>query len=176
MTLETKVGDIDTRQVLAALKGYDKTLQKETLRTIRRSARVIVKAAQANTPAEPPMSGWRTVPAANGRTRGGRGWPAWVNTRTGFSTRIGRRTRIRATNEIRWDLVRIVATRPTAAIFEFAKEGQTAQGRQFVANLNRYRTPSRAVWPAVDQHRDAVENDMMEAVRRAADIMNRKVG
>lgn len=176
MTLQVSPGDIDVRQVMAALKGYDRELQKQTLRTIRRSARTIVKTAQANTPVDPPMSGWRAVAAADGRTRGGRGWPAWVNSRTGFSTRVGRQTRIRATNEIRWDLVKIIATRPTAAIYEFAANGQTAAGQQFVANLNRRRRAPRAIWPAVDQHRDAVERDMMDAVKAAADIINRKIG
>lgn len=173
MTLETKVGDVDVRQVLSALKGYDKTLQKQTLGTIRRSARTIVRAAQGNTPVDPPMSGWRPVPATVGRTRGGRGWPAWVDVRKGVSFRIGRMTRIRSVGQYRWDLVKIVQRNPAGQIYEFANQSGTPAGQQFVANLNRDRQPSRAVWPAVDQHRDVVERDMMEAVRRAADIMNR---
>lgn len=173
MTLETTVGDVDVRQVLTALKGYDKRLQQQTLKTIRRSARTIVRAAQANTPTDPPMSGWRTVPATNGVTRGGRGWPAWVEVRRGVNYRIGRRTRIRATNQIRWDLVRIVQRNAAGQIYEFADQSDTVRGQQFVANLNRGRRPSRAVWPAVDQHLPQVESDMMDAVRLAADIMNR---
>lgn len=174
MTLETKVGDIDVRAVLTALKGYDKTLQKQTLQTIRRSARTIVKAAQANTPANPPMTGWRTVPATRGRTRGGAGWPPWVDVRKGISYRTGRSTRIRATNQIRWDLVRVVQRDPAGSIFEFAsKSDGTVRSQYFVANLNKFARPGRAVWPAVETHRAAVERDIMEAVRRAAEIMNR---
>lgn len=173
MTLETKVGDIDIRGVLTALKGYDKTLQKQTLQTIRRSARTIVKAAQANTPVDPPMSGWRATPAVNGRTRGGAGWPAWVDVRRGVSYRVGRRTRIRSTNTIRWDLVRVVQRTAPGVIYEFAAKSSSPAGQQFVANLNRNRPASRAIWPAVDQHREDVQRDMMDAVRRAADIMNR---
>lgn len=173
MTLEIRTGDIDVRATLAALKGYDKRLQKQTLQTIRRSARVMVRAAQQNTPTEPPMSGWRPVPAVNGRTRGGRGWPAWVDVRRGINYRVGRRTRIRATNQVRWDLVRIVQRNPAGQIFEFARDGQTASGEQFVTNLNRRRQPSRAVWPAVDQHHEQVTRDMMDAVKNAADEMNR---
>lgn len=175
MTLTVETGDIDVRKVLTALKGHDKRLQKQTLSTIRRSARVIVSAARANTPNEPPMSGWRTVAATNGRTRGGRGWPAWVDVQRGVGFRIGRRTRIRSTNQIRWDLVRIVQRTGPGVIYEFARNSDSPTGSQFIANLNRHHAPSRAIWPAVDQHRDDVQRDMMEAVRRAADEMNRLI-
>lgn len=173
MSLNVTTGDVDIRQVMTALKGYDKRLQKQTRAKIARSARIIVNAARANTPAEPPMSGWRVVAAKKGVTRGGAGWPPWINVRKGISYRIGRQTRIRATNSIRWDLVRVVQRTAPGVIYEFAAQSDTAQGSQFIANLNRRRTPARAMWPAVDQHKDAVTRDMMDAVRAAAAEMNR---
>lgn len=175
MTVETTVGDIDIRTVMAALKGYDKQLQRNTVRTIRRSAAIIVRDARAGTPTEPPMSGWRTVPATNGRTRGGRGWPAWVNVRQNIRSRFGRQTRIRETGQYRWDLVRIVQTSPSGQVYEFARNGQTRAGQQFVDNLNRDRNAPRAIWPAVDKHRADVERDVMRAVEDAAAAMNRKL-
>jgi len=174
MTLTTKLGAVETRDVLKALSQFDKELAKQTRRKISRSARIIVADAKKNIPNSPPMSGWRTVPATNGRTRGGAGWPAWTKARTGFSVRIGKKTRLRG-GDIRWDLVRIVAKGATASIYEFAASGNTAQGDQFVANLNRSRQAPRAVWPAVDRNMDKVERDIMDAVTAAAAELNKRM-
>lgn len=175
MSAGLELGAIDTRALLKALGQYDKQLVKDTRRKIVKSARIIVRDAKKAVPTEPPMSGWRTVPAVAPRTRGGAGWPAWTNSRSGFSVRVGKKTRLTKTTS-RWDLVRVVAKGANASIFEFAESGTTPQGDQFVANLNRHGRRPRAVWPAVDSNRDAVERDILEAVNAAAAELNRMMG
>lgn len=175
MSAGVQLGDIDTRSLLKELGQFDKQLVKETRRKIVKSARVIVRDARKAIPAQPPMSGWRTVPATNGRTRGGAGWPEWTASRSGFSVRVGKKTRLSRTTS-RWDLVRVVAKGATASIYEFAAQGQTPSGAQFVANLNRYHRAPRAVWPAVDSNRDAVERDILDAVTAAAATINKRIG
>ena len=76
MSAAVRLGDIDTRTLLKELGKFDKQLVKETRSRIVKSAKVIIRDAKKAIPAAPPMSGWRTVPATNPRTRGGAGWPA----------------------------------------------------------------------------------------------------
>jgi len=175
MTLTTKLGAVETRDLLKALSQFDKELAKTTRKRISRSARVIVADAKKSIPVESPMSGWRAVPATKGRTRGGAGWPAWTKSRTGFNVKIGKKTRLRSGGS-RWDLVRIIARGAPASIYEFAAQGQTVQGDQFVANLNRSRQAPRAIWPAMDRNIDQVMRDIMDAVNDAAAQMNKRIG
>lgn len=177
MSVQVTIGEVDVRKVVMALKGYDKTLHRETMRSVRRSARSILRTAKANIPANPPMTGWRRTAPLKGRTRGGAGWPGWDQARTRISIRTGRQSYNRRTRVLRWDLVRIEARNADAAIYEFAKNSRSGvRGQYFVTNLNRYALPPRAIWPAVDQHREMIERDIIAAVSNAADIMNRQLG
>jgi hypothetical protein len=103
---------------------------KQVGREISKVGKDIAAYIKSNAPSEPPMSGWRTVPAAQGRTRGGAGWPAW----SGISAGSARRGAS----------VTVTMTGATAAIYESAGKvnpngvSTHPDGGQFIRNLSRY--------------------------------------
>lgn len=167
MSLYTYAEVENAKALLELLKKYEPELRRRTQLRIRRAAGIILRSARASIPADPPMSGWRTVPAVKGRTRGGAGWPAWETPRKGISARTATRKRIRGYGS-RWDLLKIVNRNAIGVIYEFAQQGHSAAGRQFVQNLSdRGGKPGRAIWRSVDLHRDAVAADIRTALADA---------
>lgn len=167
MSLYTYAEVENAKALLELLRKYEPDLRRRTQLRIRRAAGIILRSARNQMPAEPPMSGWRTVPAKKGRTRGGVGWPAWESPRKGISARTATRARIRGYGS-RWDLLKIVNRNAIGVIYEFAEQGHSATGRQFVQNLNaRGGKPGRAIWRSVDLHKDAVAADLRQALADA---------
>jgi len=65
------------KETLKALEAFDKAAVKEFNKVINQELNSAKKDAQGEVSATPPLSGWKTQPPANPRTRGGAGWPAW---------------------------------------------------------------------------------------------------
>jgi hypothetical protein len=162
----------DAKAILVALRQFEPDLRKQTQKKIRRAGVIIAKDARRRIPKQPPMTGWRTVPAKKGRTRGGAGWPAWVSPTARISVKTAQNTRTRAGR--RWDLIKIVNRNAVGSIYEFAANGQSSTGDQFVRNLDRYGRPGRAIWTAVDANMDAVEADVRLALEVAEQALRRR--
>ena len=114
-------------KALKALRSLEPSVAREVGREVGQVGTRIRARIVAMAPTQPPMSGWRNVPAAKGRTRGGAGWPAWEN--------------IGATSRRSGMSVRVTTTSAVAAIYESAgaqSSGESPQGEQFIRNLSRY--------------------------------------
>lgn len=164
-------------ETMRVLKQLDPELRKQTRRAIRQPLNQVRKEIANIYKGPPPMSGWRTVAAANGRTRGGAGWPAWTGMERNLKVEIGRSRKQLRREE--WNIASIASRSAAAEIYEFADNVRSSswpQARQFIVNLNRNGKPARAVWRRIDANRDQIEQSVSAAVRNAEAVVNQKLG
>jgi len=139
------------KETLEALKEFDKDAVRSFSRVINSELLRAESLAKGFIPKDPPMRGWRTVPAKNPRktTRGGAGWPAWDSQKARDGIKKTRRT-----GKVRDDYTvsagALIQEDASGAIFEVAgrRSGST---NQFTHNLNGGVLASRAIWRAVDK-------------------------
>lgn len=174
--------------VLKALEVFDKDLAKATAKEISRAGRAIAAEARNQIPMEPPMRGWRTVPAriARGKrnadgtssnviSRGGAGWPAWSSAQAKTSVKSRRKdvTLTVSMNEAAANIFAIAGTKT---------DGISPQGRVFVRNLpplskseGRGGRKGRIMVPAVrKEYRQIIETIDKEIFQVVREV-NRKV-
>ena len=163
-------------QAVRALRTMEPEVAKQVGREISSVGKDLAGYIRSNAPSDPPMSGWREVPALRGRTRGGAGWPAWAP--------------INATSARRGTSVRVTMTGAVAAIYESAGKVNPGgvsthpDGAQFIRNLSRHgalvtsgkrprrgRLAGRAI---VEQYPEALRK-VQAACDRAVDAVNRRL-
>jgi hypothetical protein len=160
------------KETLAALKDFDKDAVKRFNKVINdelagaeRDARNIIKD-------EPPMSGWRKADAANGRSRGGSGWPGWdageIKSKI-TKSKAERRVKRNYTTSAGALLNKSAA----GSIFEVAgRKTKSSVGggssAQFLRTLgNRFGKASRVVWRVVDKDKSKIEKNVADALNDA---------
>ena len=170
MDISVKVKGAD--EALRVLQTMDAIFAKEIKRDISSAGRLVADHAKQIAPTEPTMRGWREIPAAQGRTRGGAGWPSWENP----GVRVSRRGAS----------VVIGSTGAVAAIYESAGKkglnGLSPTGGQFIRNNSRYgrlvkagdRT-GRLMIPAIKATYPEVIKRIREACDRAVEEANRRL-
>ena len=168
MSIKVKGAD----EAVRVLQTMDAIFAKEIKKEISSAGKLVADRAKAMAPSEPTMRGWREVPAARGRTRGGAGWPGWENP----GVRVSRRGAS----------VVIASTGAVSAIYESAGKnglgGISPTGGQFIRNNSRYgrlvkagdRT-GRLMIPAIQQTYPDVIKRIREACDRAVDEANRRL-
>jgi len=161
-------GIAETRKIL---KDAAPDILKEVDKEIRAVLKKEVKAAQAILPTAPPMSGWSTT---KGRTSGDSEWPEWVGGEISRSIKMKKgKKQYRKHHTFRYSsqLIMLINGSAAGSIFELAgrsSSGNTAQGRQFIANLNRFGQASRVIWKVMDNGgADDVQRGMVDAYHRA---------
>lgn len=161
------VGLKDTKK---ALKQYAPDVLKEMNSEIKEVGKSVVSMAKARIPDAPPMSGWRTVPAATGRARGGAGWPAYspseMKKGIKFKTGGARRKKGSTTS----DAYSLINNSAAGMIFEIAGRISNGAGTgvSFIQDLNRVRKASRAIYSALDERGKAeVQDAIVKAVEKA---------
>lgn len=171
-----KVVLVGIEQTVSALKKFDVDAVKRFQKTINDELKIAKIEAQGLIDDKPPMSGWRTVPATNGRVRGGAGWPAW----DGAAIRAGIKTS-RAKGKVRkgdytTSAGALLNTTGAGVIFEVAgrSKGKSSvsekggSGEQFKRTLsNRFGPASRVVWKIVDAKKGSIERKFQDALNQA---------
>lgn len=152
---------IGVKQTLKALEEFDKQSVKAFNKVLTTELKNAKKDAQGFVTAEPPLSGWRTVPAAKPRTRGGAGWPSWDQSiiRQGI-------TSTRAEGKPRRDYTTsagALKNRSAAGvIYEIA--GRKNRVGNFISNLERKQgDASRLIWKSVDKNRPQMQRKIADA-------------
>ena len=155
------------KETIESLKKFDKDAARRLNKVIHDELALAEREARGKIKDEPPMSGWRTVPATRGRTRGGQGWPAWEPTviRQGIK-------KTRAEGKVRFDYTTsagaLVQKTAAGAIWEVAGRRSDGEGtgRKMIGVLNeRFKGASRGIWAVVDKDADKIRAN----VRRAMD-------
>lgn len=171
-TVQVKGAD----QAIRALRTMEPETAKQVGREIATVGKDIAAYILAEAPTQPPMSGWRTIPAARPRSRGASGWPAW----SGITAKSARRG----------TTVTVQMGGAVAAIYESAgKNGLDGlkshpDGGQFIRNLSRYnrlvtsgnrpRTGRLAGKAIVNQYPEAIRR-IQAACDRAVEAVNRRL-
>ena len=173
---ELSVRVVGADQAIRALRTMEPETARQVGREIASVGKDIASYIESIAPPQPPMSGWRTIPAARPRSRGTAGWPAWQP--------------ITATSARRGVSVTVTMPGAVAAIYESAgKNGLDGlkthpDGGQFIRNNSRYnalvtsgsrprrgRLAGRAV---VEQYPEAIKR-IQAACDRAVDAVNRRM-
>jgi hypothetical protein len=167
------------KETLDALKQFDKDAVKRFNKVINnelagaeRDAKALISAVAGYNDDNTPMSGWRKVDAARGRTRGGAGWPGWDASviQKGI-------VKTKAQGKVRKDYTTsagaLLNKSAAGAIFEIAGRktksgfGGGSSG-QFLRTLgNRFGKASRVVWRVVDKDRSKIEANVSKALEEA---------
>ena len=168
------------KETLDALKKFDKSAVRRFNKVINEELRGAQSDARDLVPLQPPMSGWRAVDAAKGRTRGGVGWPGWNAGE--IKSKI---TKTKAQGKVRGDYTTsagaLLNKSAAGAIFEIAgrktKSGfGTSSKDQFLRTIeNRFKKASRLVWRVVDRDRDKIEANVNRALNEAKAELQRNL-
>jgi hypothetical protein len=161
------------KETIESLKKFDKDAARRLNKVINDELALAEGAARAKIQDKPPMSGWRTVPAAKGRVRGGQGWPAWEPT----AIRQGiKKTRVEG--KVRSDYTTsagaLVQKTAAGAIWEVAgrRSGGSGTGRNMIGVLNeRFKGASRGIWAVVDKDADKIRNNVRKAIEDAQKLL-----
>jgi len=161
------------KETIESLKKFDKDAARRLNKVINDELALAESAARAKIKDEPPMSGWRTIPAAKGRVRGGQGWPAWEPT----AIRQGiKKTRVEG--KVRSDYTTsagaLVQKTAAGAIWEVAgrRSGGSGTGRNMIGVLNdRFKGASRGIWAVVDKDADKIRNNVRKAIEDAQKLL-----
>lgn len=152
------------KEALAALNRIDKSARRELTRNYKKIVQSVVDDAQQAIPLDAPISGFNR----NWTTKSGYQMLPWglvqdtvvagvsgkkVREYSGFLTNL-------ATFYVRFQ-------GPTATLFDMGGKGKvpTKQGSQMVKALSeRFRSPSRVIWPAYERNQENVEGAVKELV------------
>jgi hypothetical protein len=174
MTEQTKVLITGVKETRAALRQYEPEMLKQLDAKIRQEIKPVIETAKGLVPEQPPMSGWRTVAATNGKTRGGAGFPAWdaSEIRKGIKQKAGKsRKRGRAKSS----LLTVRNESASGSIYEVAgrKSSGKGTGAQMISNLNnRGGTASRLIYKALDT---VGKDKIAQAVKDAYDQVKKEL-
>lgn len=170
MSIQVKGAD----EAVRVLQTMEPIFAKEIKKEITSAGRLVADYAKGIAPGEPTMRGWREIPAARGRTRGGAGWPAWANP----GVRVSRRGAS----------VIIASTGAVAAIYESAGKnglgGLSPTGGQFIRNnstspgrplVQAGERKGRLMIPAIKATYPEVIKRIREACDRAVEEANRRL-
>ena len=150
------------KETLKALEAFDKQAVRNFNKILNNELGSVKKEAQSLVSDTPPLSGWRTQPAANPRSRNGAGWPAWDQSviRAGISSS-------KAEGKVRRDYTTsagALKNRSAAGvIYELAGRSNRGTGT-FISNLEKQESQaSRLVWKSVDKNKDRIINNVEKA-------------
>lgn len=166
---------------LKALAQFEPDMAKAIGKELNKIGRDVRDTARALVPDQPPMHGWRTVPAVRGRTRGGAGWPAWNPGNYAKTIRSKRREFVLTVES---------SSEPALMIYELAGtkggRGRGSKGgraaAQFLANLPAVPVSSGGkrsgrvmVRAVVVRYKDA-RQELEKAVNKTADALGKVLG
>jgi hypothetical protein len=164
------------KETLKALESFDKQAVRDFTKVINNELGTAKKDAQELVSSTPPLSGWSTTPAANPRSRGGAGWPAWDQSiiKSGISTS-------KAERKVRRDYTTsagaIINRSAQGVIYELAgRKNKSAGKNKFISNLDKQTfAPSRLIWKIVDRDREKIERNVEQALNNAKSALQKNL-
>lgn len=156
-------------KTIAELKKFDAKAYRRMNSSIRQEMGVLEQTAKGfisnagRSYRGTPLSGWRDVPARNGRVRGGAGWPAWnegeIKAGISRTTAQGRVDRNYRTN-----LYGLKNKSAAGVIFEIAgRNNKLSPFNQKISNM--FRASRRVVWRAVWEDRGDIQRKIVKIMQ-----------
>lgn len=149
------------RETLAALKKLEPKLQRSARKQMRDAVGPLQSLARSKL-ADQPLSGWKYGRYAYDHSSASAG----VKVRVGGAASARRSV---------WPLVTMTQTNAGGAVFDIAgrrSQGNSPQGRAFIAGLNRYGQASRSMWAAAEEGIEDVRENVLKAIDEASRQVN----
>ena len=164
------------KETLKALESFDKEAVRSFNKVLNGELSNAKKEAQGLVSSAPPLSGWSTTPAANPRSRGGAGWPAWDQSviKAGISSS-------KAERKVRRDYTTsagaLINRSAQGVIYELAGRKNKSPGKnKFISNLDKQTfAPSRLIWKIVDRDREKIERNVEQALNNAKSALQKNL-
>lgn len=164
------------KETLKALESFDKQAVRDFTKVINNELGTAKKDAQGLVSSDPPLSGWVTKPAANPRSRGGAGWPAWDQSviKAGISVS-------KAERKVRRDYTTsagaLINRSAAGVIYELAGRTNKNPGKNgFISNLEgKAFSASRLIWKIVDRDKDKIERNVEKALNDAKSTLQKNL-
>lgn len=178
MASSTQIRNLD--KALRKLKEINPKLEREAKKRLRGDVKPIVDSARGTIPSAAPLSRW-VAPKGGGTfdgkivRSGSKRLPVWESgpARRRIGATVARKKR--RGYDGRMLLVAVRQNDAAGAVFDIA--GRKNPGSQFARNLESagYGTPSRGMWPAAENHKDAVRDSIKASVREVERQINREL-
>lgn len=173
MAVSVDLDIVGIKDALAELNKIDKVARREITRDFRKITQSVVDDARARVPLNAPISGFKR----NWTTKSGAQILPWDlndndDIRSGVS---GKRPKMFGGYLQNVATFFIKYKGPTSILFDMGGSGPvpTARGSNMVAGLSRrYGNPSRVLWPAYEQNKEQVEDEVRKLVDKVMDYVN----
>lgn len=164
------------KESLRVIGQLDTQLRKQFTRDFKDAVRPMVEAAQNNVPSRAPLSGmerkWKGQPVWKGSGYEERQIKLQINTR-----RARNRNRALGAQYETVGTIRVIAKGRGLAIFDMAgRKGSPSSdaGDRLIDRMNgRFRSASRAMWPAADETKDEIVRNCIPIVKQVEQDANR---
>jgi hypothetical protein len=168
MSVRAEIEVVGIKEALREINSIDRAMRRDITKDFKRIGQPVVDEAKSKVPQQPPISGW----GRTWRTRSGFQMLPWDgNAADGLiDTKVsGKRPRQFAGMVRDLAVVYIRWRGMVNTVFDTASKDKTPQGANMVRGLSaRYGAPSRILWPAYEQHRHEVEQEIRDT---AAEVM-----
>lgn len=161
---------VGLKETKKALKDHAPELLKAMNKEIKGIGNDLSSFARTKIPESSPARGWRTVPAASPRSRGGAGWPAWNpgEMKKGVKFKTGGTKKKGSATQSAYSLINESAA---GAIFEIAGRSASGSGSgvSLINDLNQTSKASRIIWSALDERGKREVAEAIEEVIKHTD-------
>ena len=150
-------------EVLRALGKINPELKKATVKNMKTAGDPMVQDARSLFPATSPLSNWGNWTTPKGRVIGPYN-PAKVKRGAKVAYRG---SKVRGSDKDTIPLLTMRQTDAAGSIVDMAgrrSNGNTPQGRAFIAQLRSHGVASRAMWPAAERNMDRVTAAVEDAI------------
>lgn len=179
VALEVEVQNV--AEAFKVLAKIDPELRKATIKDLKGAARPLEAAARALVPDRSPLTNWGQWEK---NRKGGSGPGPWDTGKAKSGVKVAFRSGIPRGS--RSDTIPVLTLRQTngpGAIYDMAgrakglgrRSEKAGRGAQMIQKLNTEATPSRSLWPAVENNFQHVEAGLTRAVETMSDEINKLI-
>jgi hypothetical protein len=173
MAVSVDLDIVGIKDALAELNKIDKVARREITRDFRKITQFVIDDAKAKVPLNAPISGFKR----NWTTRSGAQILPWDLSDNDdiFAGVSGKRPKMYGGFMQNVATFYIKYRGATSILFDMSGAGKvpTVQGSNMVSGLSRrYGRPSRVLWPAYEQNKEQVEEEVRKLVDKVMDYVN----
>ena len=179
VSLEVEVQNV--AQAFRVLSKIDPELRKATIKDLKSAARPLEEAARALVPDSSPLRNWGQWEK---NREGGSGPGPWDTSKVKSGIKVAFRSGVPRGS--RSDTIPILTLRQMngpGAIYDMAgragglgrRSEKASRGQQMIAKLDTRATPSRSLWPAVENNFQHVEAGLTQAVETMSNELNKLI-
>ena len=176
MAVEVDLDVAGIKSALAELNKIDKFARREITKDFRKITQSVIDDAKARVPLNAPISGFRR----NWTTKSGAQILPWdLSDNDDIIARVsGKRPKLFGGVMQNIATFYVTFRGPTSILFDMSGKGKvpTTQGSNMVSGLSRrYGAPSRVLWPAYEENREQVVEEVRKLVEKVMEYVNQGI-